>query len=308
MFVPRYGNNQKNRRDGILETLNQRHTRRGHNKSRNFQNMVMSNFKWTRHDCKFENFYTTGGQKTSDCFRIYGFCFRGNFVFEAIGCFYHLCSCQKKRSSLTGQDIQRETKMENYMSWDGTINNKKASLSLKCGIVSSGDCTKTDTSVKQHKRVKFPRQISLAEYQHLKEEKESRKMFDFVLCDIRGPNRLKWLFANFFITKNTSVEKKHVGKLRKQFAEEDGLMSQPQTSLISSFTLQSWTIITLLLFFYSELGLVCTEVYHFLDFPPENCFNNFVHSAVDARRQGDENRKCSEVTEILKMLTNSSYG
>ena len=130
-------------------------------------------------------------------------------------------------------------------------------------------------------------------------------MFDFVLCDIWGPNRLKWLFANIFITKTTSGEKKHNGKLMKQFAEEAGLMSQPQTSLISSFTLQSCTIIAFLPFFYSELGLVCTKMYRLVVYTPENCFNNFVQSALDARRQGDENRKNSEVTEIMKLLTNS---
>ena len=33
------------------------------NKSRNFENMVMSYFQRQRHDCKTESFYTTGTQK-----------------------------------------------------------------------------------------------------------------------------------------------------------------------------------------------------------------------------------------------------
>ena len=38
------------------------------------------------------------------------------------------------------------------------------------------------------------------------------------------------------------------------------------------------------------------------------CFNCFVESAVNARRQGDENPISNVVAEILKFLANSSYG
>ena len=36
--------------------------------------------------------------------------------------------------------------------------------------------------------------------------------------------------------------------------------------------------------------------------------NNFVQSAVDARRQGDENPNSSVVAESMKLLANSSFG
>ena len=38
------------------------------------------------------------------------------------------------------------------------------------------------------------------------------------------------------------------------------------------------------------------------------CFNNFVQSAVNARRGGDENPNSSVVAEKMKLLANSSYG
>ena len=38
------------------------------------------------------------------------------------------------------------------------------------------------------------------------------------------------------------------------------------------------------------------------------CFDNFVQSAVDARRQGDENPTSSVIAETVKLLANSSYG
>ena len=77
------------------------------NKTRSFENMVMSYFQRTRHDCKIESFYTTGRQKKFDRFSVDGFCSHGNTVFEAMGCFHHFCPCQELRSSLTEEDIKR---------------------------------------------------------------------------------------------------------------------------------------------------------------------------------------------------------
>ena len=58
------------------------------NKSRNFENMVISFLQWQRPDCKIESFYTTGTQRKVDCFKVHGFCAHYNTVFEAMGCFY----------------------------------------------------------------------------------------------------------------------------------------------------------------------------------------------------------------------------
>ena len=56
------------------------------NKSRNFENMVMSYFQRQKPHCKIESFYTTGTQKKIDCFKVDGFCAHCNTVFEALGC------------------------------------------------------------------------------------------------------------------------------------------------------------------------------------------------------------------------------
>ena len=61
------------------------------NKSRSFENMVMSYFQRQRPDCKIDSFYTTGTQRKIDCFKAHGFCAHCNTVFEALRCFYHYC-------------------------------------------------------------------------------------------------------------------------------------------------------------------------------------------------------------------------
>ena len=77
---------------------------------------------------------------------------------------------------------------------------------------------------------------------------------------------------------------------------------------ISSYFLGNGTLFTPLLLFYLELGLVCKKIYRFVEYTPVKCFNNFVQSAVHARREGDENPNSSVVAETMNLLANSSYG
>ena len=96
--------------------------------------------------------------------------------------------------------------------------------------------------------------------------------------------------------------------LMKEYAEKEGILPQPRRMLISSFILTNGTIITPLLLFYLKLGLVCTKIHHFVQYTPRKCFNIFVQSAVDARRQGDKNPNSSVVAENVQLLANSSCG
>ena len=80
------------------------------NKTRSFENMVLSYFQRTRPECGIESFFTTGRQKKIDCFSVDGFYSHCIIVFEGMGYFYHFCPCQELRSSLSEEDIQRGSK------------------------------------------------------------------------------------------------------------------------------------------------------------------------------------------------------
>ena len=94
----------------------------------------------------------------------------------------------------------------------------------------------------------------------------------------------------------------------KNYAEENDLLKNTQRMLISSFKLANGTIITPLLNFYLSFGPQCTKTYRFVEYKPRKCFNNFVQSVLDARREGDENPHSGVVAEMMKFLGNSSYG
>ena len=80
------------------------------NKSRSFENMVLSYFQQNRPDYRIGSNVTNGRQKKIDCFSVDGICYHCNTVFEAMGCYCHYCLCQDARTSLTDTDIERGMK------------------------------------------------------------------------------------------------------------------------------------------------------------------------------------------------------
>ena len=167
---------------------------------------------------------------------------------------------------------------------------------------------KTTNTVKQHIREHFLYKRSLAAEQLLEDIKKVN-LCGYVQCDIEIPENLRSKFDSFPpIFKNTLVSKSDIGDLMKNYAEEERLLSQPQKMLISSFTLQNGTLITPFLVFYLQISPACTKIYRFLEYTPKKRFKSFVQSAVDTRRQRDENPNSSVVAEILKLIANSSNG
>ena len=135
------------------------------------------------------------------------------------------------------------------------------------------------------------------------------RLFGYVQCDFEVPEQLRDYLSNFPpIIKITVVKRNDIGNLMKQYAEKENMMVQPRRMLISSFILTNGTIITPLFLFYLKLGLVCKKILRFNEYTPKKFFDNFVQSAVDARRHGDENPNPSFVAKTMKLLANNSYG
>ena len=108
------------------------------NKTRSFENMVLSYFQQTRPECRIESNVTTGRQKKIDCLSVDGICNPCNTVFEAMGCYFHYCPCHEARLSLTDNETMRGIKKENKTKCAKNISNKKDTKFLKCGSVIGG--------------------------------------------------------------------------------------------------------------------------------------------------------------------------
>ena len=120
------------------------------NKTRSFENMVMSYYQRIRPECKIVNFYTTGTQKKIDCFSVDGFCVHCNTVFEAMGWYYHYCHCQEARPSLTEEEIQRGTKKREMDELRRLYLMEKGYTVIEIYECEWWQLYKTDVVVKQH--------------------------------------------------------------------------------------------------------------------------------------------------------------
>ena len=171
---------------------------------------------------------------------------------------------------------------------------------------------KTDDKIKNHVRTRFSYKRPLSTDSLL--AKKNGSLFGYVQCDLVVPDELKSKFANSPpIFKNTEVGRNYywrlnIGDYMKNYAIENEMLKHPQRMLISGFKLENGTVITPLFNFYMELGLQCAKIYRFFQYSPRKCFKNFVHSVVDARREGDENPLSGVVAETMKLLGMDMYG
>ena len=214
------------------------------NKTRSFVNMVLSYFQQTRPECRIESNVTTGRQKKIGCCSVDGICNHCNTVFEAMVCYFHYCPCQEARPSLDDNEIIRGIKKREQNQMRKEYIQQKGYKIIGMWEWNWWKLYRTDATVKNPLRTNFPYPRPLSE-ERLMQDFKSRKLFDYVQCDLKVPENLKAYFANFHPnSKNTVVSRNDIGDLMKEYAEKEGIMSQPRRMLISSFHLKKGTIIT----------------------------------------------------------------
>ena len=182
-----------------------------------------------------------------------------------------------------------------------------------CQIVKMWECEwwslyRTDESIKSYLRKSFPFRCPLSA-EGLMQRIIDEQLFGYVQCEIEVPETLRDYFSNFPpIFKNTAVSRDDIGNMMEQYSDKEKNIAQPRRRLTSSFILTNGTIITPLILFYMQLLLVCKMTHWFVQYNPRKCFDNFVQSAVNARRQKDENPNSSALAETMKLLADISYG
>ena len=240
------------------------------NKTRKFENMVMSYLQSQRPNCTIEIYYTTGTQKKIDCFNLDGFCAHCKTIFEAMGCYFHFCACQAARASMSEEETPKGLKKREYDELRRDYLRNKGYKVVEIWECNWWETVKDDESVKIHVRNNFPFKLPLTQESLLTKISED-KLFGYVQCDLEVPEGLKYKFSSFPpIFKNFNVSRADIGDYMKDYAIDNDLLKQPQRMLISSFKLENGTVITPLLNFYLSLGLKCTQIYRFVQYTPKN--------------------------------------
>ena len=167
----------------------------------------------------------------------------------------------------------------------GITYNKRLTKLLKCWSVRGGLSTKLMDKSKNTSEKTFPTNVLWVK-NDLRKELSMRNylvMFNVILKSLRtcaatfptffpSSKVLMWVGIILIIWWNSTQKK-------------EDIMVEPKTMLISSFIPTNGTIKTPLLLFFLKLGLICNKIQRFVQCTPRKRFNNFLQSAVDARRQ-----------------------
>ncbi|XP_068699900.1 uncharacterized protein [Montipora foliosa] len=118
------------------------------------------------------------------------------------------------------------------------------------------------------------------------------------------------------IFKNILFSREMLEGHMTQVAKEDERLLQPQKMLVGSFFAKKIGLITPLLEYYLEKGLIVTRIYSAIQYTPKVCFYKFADEVSTMRRAGDaaqpnEDGSVSDekiLAETSKMMGNCPYG
>ena len=94
----------------------------------------------------------------------------------------------------------------------------------------------------------------------------------------------------------------------KDQLKREGRIKRPQRQLIGSYFAEGILLGTPLLKWYLEKGLLVTRVRPLVQYIPQKSFLLIVNQVTEASREGDKNPDCKILSDLYKLLGNSSYG
>ena len=128
-------------------------------------------------------------------------------------------------------------------------------------------------------------------------------IFGAVEVDIRVPDDKKWLFEEMTpVFKNTTISQDDIGDYMRDYLTHDGKTFKDTRYLIGSMFGDKILLITPLLKWYLEHGLIVTKVYQVIEFEPRQCFGEFVTNISDDRRAGDRDPDLKPRAETSKTI------
>ena len=77
------------------------------------------------------------------------------------------------------------------------------------------------------------------------------------------------------------------------------MLKRSQRMLITSSRLKLEQFKPLCLVSFLEFCLQCTKTYRFVQYSTQKCFNNFIKSVIEARREGDQNPLLRFIAETM---------
>ena len=137
----------------------------------------------------------------------------------------------------------------------------------------------------------------------------SEKLFGVVECDIHCPDNLLEYFEEappLFVHFN--IGKEHLSPEMLALAERDGLLKRPRKSLVSVRSGENVVVITPVLKWLLEKGLVCKKIHRIVEFKPFSYYKEFEKTVTQHRSAADKDPDRKAVGQLWKLVGNSCYG
>ena len=138
----------------------------------------------------------------------------------------------------------------------------------------------------------------------------NNEIFGILEVDIHVPPQLQHKFQEFPpIILNATLTKDDLSPHMRQHLDQycQGMFS-PRRSLISVLEGRRQYLITPLIQFYLNHGLIITNVYSVMQWQPQLCFQKFCDTVIENRSRADYDATQSIVGEMFKLIGNSAYG
>ena len=132
---------------------------------------------------------------------------------------------------------------------------------------------------------------------------KENKIFGAIEVDLHVPDHLKSYFAELTpIFKHATVNFADIGQHMQNFVNESGMTFKKRYYLIGSMFATKILLITPLLQWYIDHGIVVSRIHQLIQFSPSKCFEQFADSVSNDRRGGDVNPDLKVVADTSKLI------
>ena len=248
------------------------------------------------------------------------------FLFQ--GCFWHACECQEGRDEDGRSAAKRArieemfgTSMEDIRRRDAMLRDYIAGYCKKVIVMKEclWNAAKKDTTSAEYAFINSRRPSRLgnlkempkgpADEQAILSAIRDGRLFGAALVDLATPHGLKERFHDLPpIFKHAEIGMQDLSEHMKQYCQDNNITKVNRKSLISSYYGREILVITPLLRWYMQQGLVVTKVYMTLEWEPRRCFEFLTKAMADSRREADRDPNLKVMGEAAKLLANSVYG
>ena len=159
-------------------------------------------------------------------------------MFEAMGCYYHFCSCQESRPSLTDQDIERGNKKREMDDMRRDYIKEKGYKNEEMRECDWWESFKTNDKLENHVGTHFSFRRSLSTDSLLTNKKDG-SLFGYVQCNLIVPDEIKicQLSSNF---QKYRGWKKRYWKLHEELCNRERNVRNSSENADIQFQARKW--------------------------------------------------------------------